>query len=124
MTILTNSNFVAPCCLVVALLFGLWAIFKSLALKNKQTSEFFLTAKNTQPWYRVAYGFYACSLGSSVMFSVVQFVVDKENGAGWLGLVCYSIFSGLPFILISYLGKKKLIQKVSGLETNILKYYQ
>jgi amino acid permease len=38
------------------------------------------------------------------MFAPVAYTVDQEIGAGWLGLVSYSIFIGLPIILVAYLG--------------------
>ncbi|KAI8892135.1 hypothetical protein BC833DRAFT_612569 [Globomyces pollinis-pini] len=104
----TPSNFVAPLCLLVVILFGVWALYMyKNALKNdhwQMNSEFFLTAKNTQPWYRVAWGFYACSIGASVMFSVPQYVSDPVYGAGILGLLSYSFFSGFPFLIIANIG--------------------
>ncbi|KAI8900142.1 hypothetical protein BC833DRAFT_583163 [Globomyces pollinis-pini] len=105
---LTPANFVLPCCIGAVILFGVLAIYVyTRALSSGvliNSTEFFLTAKNTQPWYRVAWGFYACSVGASAMFAIPQFVTDKQYGGGYLGLFFYSFFYGFPFIIIAYSG--------------------
>lgn len=103
---LTAENFVSPLCLAAVVLFGLWAIFmyfrfsKSQAGKKVDT-EFFLTARNTQPWYRVAWGLFATSVGAGSIFGPASFVL---GGAGWIGMLVYSVFSGLPLIIIAHMG--------------------
>jgi Na+/proline symporter len=105
---LTPTNFVAPICYSAVILFGLFAFSLYSRAKNNgeliYTTDFFLTARNTQPWYRVAWGFYACTIGAGVVFSVPSFVVDKEFGGGYIGLITYSLFSGLPFLIIAWVG--------------------
>jgi Na+/proline symporter len=105
---LTPQNFVGPISLAAVVLFGVFAIYLYVtSVKNKKisyTSEFFFTAKNSQPWYRVAWGFYACSVGAGVLYAVPGFVVDKDFGAGYLGLIIYALFSGLPFVIIAPMG--------------------
>ncbi|KAJ3275482.1 hypothetical protein HDV01_000309 [Terramyces sp. JEL0728] len=71
----------------------------------KMSTEFFLTAKNTQPWYRVAYGFYATSVGAGVIFAVPSFIVPQQFGGGLLGLITYPFFSGFPIFLVAIMGK-------------------
>jgi hypothetical protein len=66
---LTPSNFVVPLCLGGVALFGVWALamyFKfSQSHAGKQVdTEFFLTARGTQPWYRVGWGLFATSVGA------------------------------------------------------------
>lgn len=106
--VLTALNFVIPLCLTTVVLFGAIAYYSYMkAIKSGaliQTTDFFLTARNSQPWHRVAWGFYATSIGAGVIFAVPSFVVDPNYGGGWIGLIFYSLFSGLPLILIAYLG--------------------
>jgi amino acid permease len=54
---------------------------------------------------------------SRALFAPVAFTVDAKTGAGWLGLVSYSLFIGLPIILVAYLGThiKERYPKVSSL---------
>jgi Na+/proline symporter len=118
MVTLTPTNFVAPLCFLAVISFGILAIFLyKKAVSNNElvfTPEFFLTARNTQPWYRVAWGFYACTIGAGVIFSVPSFVTNKEFGGGVVGLFTYSFFSGFPFLIIAYAGTyiKKRFPKV------------
>ncbi|KAI8899178.1 hypothetical protein BC833DRAFT_619653 [Globomyces pollinis-pini] len=105
---LTASNFVLPLCIAAMFAFGAWAIGSYIYAKKQgvydESAEFFLTAKNSQPWYRVAWGFYACSVGAGVLFSVPGYVAMNPGGGGWLGLINYSVFAGLPFVLMAYIG--------------------
>ena len=69
------------------------------------TTDFFLTARGTQPWYRVAWGFFATSVGAGAIFSIASFVTNPIYGGGYIGLIMYSFFAGFPLILISVMGK-------------------
>jgi Na+/proline symporter len=106
---LTPTNFIAPLVLSVVVLFGVLAIgiyfytLKKGYIKEDDT-EFFLTAKNTAPWYRIAWGFYCCSIGAGVLFSVPAFVAHPVYGGGSVGLAMYAFFAGFPFIIVAYLG--------------------
>ena len=40
----------------------------------------------------------------SALFAPVAYTVDSQTGAGWLGLISYSLFIGLPLIMIAWMG--------------------
>jgi hypothetical protein len=63
--------------------------------------EFFVTARGTQPWYRVAWGLHSASLGAFVIFGISAFAL---SGGGLVGLAVYVFFTGFPLILIAYMG--------------------
>ena len=117
---LTPQNFVGPLCLVSVVSFGIFAVsyskLRSKASNNDESTEFFLTAKNSQPWYRIAFGFYACAIGAWTLYTIPSFITDETYGAGILGLVIYSLFSGIPFLFIAYFGsyiKQRFPQVIS-----------
>ncbi|KAJ3320887.1 hypothetical protein HDV06_004783 [Boothiomyces sp. JEL0866] len=95
--------------ILILLIFAAYALYAYFSAKNsggiKMSTEFFLTAKNTQPWYRVAYGFYATSVGAGVIFAVPSFIVPQQFGGGWLSLFTYPFFSGFPIFLVAIMGK-------------------
>jgi Na+/proline symporter len=105
---LTPENFITPLCLSSVILFGAWALFKYVQFtKTKQgmemDTEFFLTARGTQPWPRIAWGLFATSVGSGVIFGPASYVL---SGGGVVGMVCYSFFAGFPLIVVAYMGKR------------------
>lgn len=67
--------------------------------KFQFTTDFFLSARGTQPWYRVAWGFYACSIGASVIFSVASFVTNPIYGGGWVRFMMGLITGGINNVL-------------------------
>ncbi len=91
----------ATLALVVVVLFGVWAAYLYYTSKAGADLEFFLTARNTQPWTRVGWGLFVASCGSGVLFGPASFILF---GGGYIGLITYSLFAGLPLILIAYLG--------------------
>ena len=105
---LTPTNFILPFALATVIGFGIIAITHYYISVRKGlitfSTDFFLTAKGTQPWYRIAWGFYSLSVGSAVVFAIPSFVVDPVFGGGWVGLITYSVFSGLPLIIVSLFG--------------------
>lgn len=102
---LTPANFVMPIALSSVVLFGCIAVgayfYAVRSGSIKFTTDFFLTARESQPWYRVAWAFYATNMGASVITSIASFVCI---GGGYVGLISYALFSGLPLILVAYLG--------------------
>jgi Na+/proline symporter len=93
-------------CVPVILLFGglaLWIAKNSEHRLNKST-EFFLSARNTQSTARTAWSFYASSVGAWVLFGPAAFTVDSFYGAGIFGLVCYAVFAGLAVVVVAYSG--------------------
>ncbi|KAI8904125.1 hypothetical protein EDD86DRAFT_92271 [Gorgonomyces haynaldii] len=79
------------------------AIYYFSKSKLNEDTEFFLTARNTQPWYRVGWGLFGSVMGAWVVFSVSAFAL---YGGGILGLAIYAIFCGIPLLLVGYIGSK------------------
>ena len=76
-------------------------------------TEFFLTARNSQPWQRVAWGLFGSSLGAGVVFSISAFAL---YGGGIIGLAVYAISTGLPLVLVAHMGstiKQRLSRPMS-----------
>ncbi|KAI8900141.1 hypothetical protein BC833DRAFT_583162 [Globomyces pollinis-pini] len=102
---MTNEILVAGSCLSIVVLFGVTAyILHRKFSKVDQSLHFFLTARNTLPWYKVAGGFYAASIGAAVLFAAPSIVADIQNPGGYISLIVYAVASGLPFIVIAYCG--------------------
>ncbi|RKO83154.1 hypothetical protein BDK51DRAFT_33502, partial [Blyttiomyces helicus] len=86
-------------CSLAVVLFGLVALLISWARRKRvgeDSTEFFLTARKSQGPWRIGWSFYAASVGAWVLFGPAQYAVDPEYGAGYIGLICYAVFSGLP----------------------------
>ena len=103
---LTPQNFIAPVCLTAVTLFGVWAIamyfrFSKTSSGKLVDTEFFLTARKTQEWHMIAYGFFATSVGSGVIFGPASYVL---GGGGVIGLACYAFFAGFPLIIVARMG--------------------
>ncbi|EKX40511.1 hypothetical protein GUITHDRAFT_75395, partial [Guillardia theta CCMP2712] len=82
-------------------------IYTKLRLKSSsetshllQTSEGFLTAKKSQGMYRIAWSFYAGSVGSWCITSPSNYATY----AGWIGMIFMAIGTGVPLIVQSYFG--------------------
>ena len=102
---LTPENLVFPICIAAVVLFGVWALFMTYRFQRSDLgksldTEFFLTARGTQPWYRVAWGLFATSVGSGVIFGPAAFALF----AGWVALITYPFFAGFPLIIVAYMG--------------------
>lgn len=70
---------------------------------NKST-EFFLTARSSVSTSQIAWSFYSTAIGSWVIYALPAFSCDEKYGAGVVGLIVYSLFAGLPLIIVSYAG--------------------
>ncbi|KAH9248114.1 hypothetical protein BASA83_003392 [Batrachochytrium salamandrivorans] len=92
--------------IIVTILFGLSAVLYSFfgTDQSKVDTEYFLTARNTQPIHRIAWSFFAASMGAWVLYGPASFVGDPSFGAGYLGLISYSLFTGLPLIMLAFMG--------------------
>eukprot|EP00960_Hanusia_phi_P046550 757896-Hanusia_phi.AAC.5 len=82
-------------------------IYTKLRLKSSaemsrllQTSEGFLTAKKSQGVYRIAWSFYAGSVGSWCITSPSNYATF----AGWIGMIFMALGTGVPLIVQSYFG--------------------
>eukprot|EP00960_Hanusia_phi_P071804 767635-Hanusia_phi.AAC.2 len=65
-----------------------------------ETSEGFITARKTQGMWRIAWSFYAGSVGSWVITTTASYA----SYAGYLGVVFYAFATGLPIIMQAYFG--------------------
>ncbi|KAI8590102.1 hypothetical protein BDZ88DRAFT_461151 [Geranomyces variabilis] len=97
--------------IVAVVLFGVLALVVARIRKNKniaedQTTEFFLTARKSAPLWRIGWSFFASATGSWVVFAVPAFVVDPTYGAGYIGLISYAVFTGLPLVLVAHVGQR------------------
>jgi solute:Na+ symporter, SSS family len=72
--------------------------------KRKQIAdtESFITARKSVGYLYIAWSFYAGAVGAWVIASPASYAAY----AGMLGLVFYSLASGLPFIMIAFAGEK------------------
>jgi Na+/proline symporter len=102
--------------ILVVVLFGVYAIIisrvRSRKEENSDTLEFFVTARGTSPMWRVVWSFLAGSAGAWVLSSPPGYA----QSAGVVGMVFYSLASGIPIILLALLGDKiqKMLPKVLG----------
>jgi len=71
---------------------------KEGALNNN--IEGFLTAKNTQSRWRIAFSFYAGSVGAWAITTPANY----STFAGWVGMVAYASACGLPIIVLAFFG--------------------
>ncbi|KAI8928060.1 hypothetical protein BC831DRAFT_450236 [Entophlyctis helioformis] len=87
-------------------LFGVAAVVYSFygIDQSKVDTEYFLTARNSQPIHRLAWSFFAAAMGAWAMYGPAQFVADPAFGAGLVGLISYSFFAGFPLIMVAYMG--------------------
>jgi len=91
----------------IIILFGLTALYfgfqenklRSDANKSK-TLDHFLAAHRTQPLSRIIYSFMSTSLGAWVVFTPASYSLT----AGYLGLISYSISSGITIIIPGIFG--------------------
>ena len=90
-------------CLTVPILVGVagFALFMAYRLRSKnRTQEDFITARGQVSKYRIAWTFFAGALGAWVVASAPNYA----SYAGMLGLVFYSLSSGLPVIMTAFAG--------------------
>jgi len=62
--------------------------------------ESFITAKNTQNRWRIAFSFYAGSVGAWAITTPANY----STFAGWVGMVAYAAACGLPIIVLAFFG--------------------
>ena len=70
--------------------------------KSISDTESFITARKSVGYAYIAWSFYAGAVGAWVIASPASYAAY----AGILGLVFYSLSSGLPFIMIAFAGEK------------------
>ncbi|KAF9988184.1 hypothetical protein BGZ75_009881 [Mortierella antarctica] len=88
--------------IATVVLFGLGALVLAHRRQSiqKDTTEFFLTARHSVPEKTIAWSFYASGVGAWVIFAMPAYVVS----AGIVGLVAYSVSCGLPIFIVARVG--------------------
>lgn len=89
----------------IIILFGLVALYygyqeHNLKFKSNNTLSHFLTAHKTQPLTLIIYSLMSTSLGAWVVFTPASFSLT----AGYLGLMSYSVSSGITILIPGYFG--------------------
>ncbi|KAI9223179.1 hypothetical protein BC828DRAFT_345249 [Blastocladiella britannica] len=69
-------------------------------------TDTFLTARGSQPWYRIGWSFFAGALGAWAISTTPNFAAT----GGILGVISYAVSTGIPIMLVSFAGS--LIQRV------------
>lgn len=91
-------------CSVVVVLFGLFAcvfmFMRQRRNQRKDDTEFFLTARRSVGFFFIGWSFFAAAMGSWTLFSPASY----SYYAGILGLAVYAVSSGLPVLMIAFLG--------------------
>ena len=87
------------------IMFGMAALYygyleNKLRSNDNQTLDHFLAAHKTQPLTRIIYSFMSTSLGAWVIFSPASYSLT----AGYLGLISYSISSGITILIPGFFG--------------------
>eukprot|EP00457_Paulinella_chromatophora_P003793 gb/GEZN01003801.1/.p1 GENE.gb/GEZN01003801.1/~~gb/GEZN01003801.1/.p1 ORF type:complete len:641 (+),score=31.40 gb/GEZN01003801.1/:98-1924(+) len=79
----------------------MFAVYMAKKWQDKTlTTEDFITARGQVPMWRLGWSFFAGAIGAWVIASPAAYA----SSAGMLGLVFYSLSSGLPVLLIAYAG--------------------
>jgi Na+/proline symporter len=86
----------------VVVLFGAMALGRAWAeqRKGEVTAEGFLTANRSQTWPWIAWSFFSTAMGAWVLSGPAAYATY----AGWVGMVMYSLSSGLPILVVTFLG--------------------
>jgi SSS family solute:Na+ symporter len=80
--------------------FAMYYAYTHRSVEVLQT-EGFITARATQPWYRIAWSFYAGAVGCWAVVAPASYSVY----AGYIGLIGYAISTGFPILIIAYAGE-------------------
>ncbi len=72
--------------------------------------ESFITARSTQSRWRIAFSFYAGSVGAWAITTPANYA----SFAGWVGMVAYAVACGLPIIVLAFYGHKVRLRCARG----------
>lgn len=64
--------------------------------------ESFITARSTQSRWRIAFSFYAGSVGAWAITTPANYA----SFAGWVGMLAYAVACGLPILVLAFYGHK------------------
>jgi len=101
-------------CAVITLL-GFAGIAVTLSRRHHSRDvDTFLTARRSQPLLRVAWSFFASSIGAWAIFLPASYPAF----GGWISIITYAVSTGLPLLLISEFGRKILKRAPDVLSLN------
>lgn len=101
-------------CAVITLV-GFAAIALTMSRRHQSRDvDTFLTARASQPMLRVAWSFFASSIGAWAIFLPASYPAF----GGWLSIITYAVSTGLPLLLISEFGRKILKRTPDVLSLN------
>lgn len=96
-------------------LFGFAGVAVILSRRHYSTDiDTFLTARRSQPLLRVAWSFFASSIGAWAIFLPASYPAF----GGWISIITYAVSTGLPLLLISEFGRKILKRAPDVLSLN------
>jgi len=100
--IITSYVF-AIAALVSCAVFAMWYAYnyRQVEVLQTESTEGFITARKTQPWYRIAWSFYAGAVGCWAVVAPASYSVY----AGYIGLIGYALSTGFPLLIIAYAGE-------------------
>ncbi len=111
-----DQTFTVVCYIAsVVTLLGFAGIAVRLSRRHQsQDVDTFLTARRSQPLLRVAWSFFASSIGAWAIFLPAAYT----SFGGWLSIITYAVSTGLPLLLISEFGRKILKRAPDVLSLN------
>ncbi|KAJ3298262.1 hypothetical protein HDU79_011549 [Rhizoclosmatium sp. JEL0117] len=93
-------------CLAAYVAYGAVAVILALVKPHSRSgdTEFFITARNSQSLWWCAASWFASAMGAWTLYGPAAFVADPYYGTGIIGLVVYALFTGLPLVMVAYMG--------------------
>mmetsp|Transcript_3998 Transcript_3998/g.11723 ORF Transcript_3998/g.11723 Transcript_3998/m.11723 type:complete len:611 (-) Transcript_3998:181-2013(-) len=77
---------------------------KSLVQSFLYPSDHFLSARNSAPWTTIAVSYFASGMGAWIVYGTTE--MGATPSLSWWGVIGYSAASGVPALLLFYLGPK------------------
>lgn len=89
---------------------GKGEIAHSESIKQLNTADFFLSARNSAGARSIALSFFASGMGAWVVYGSTEMGANPD--LSWLGVLGYSAASGLPALIICWIGPR--VREISG----------
>jgi cytochrome c biogenesis protein CcdA len=88
-------------------LFGALGIYLSKLQscnRSPYSLDWFLTARNSQSWWSMAFAFVSASTGSWIFFLPSKYANDSDLGSASIILMMYAIGASYPILMIGFIG--------------------
>ena len=89
---------------------GKGEIAHSESIKQLNTADYFLSARNSAGARSIALSFFASGMGAWVVYGSTEMGANPD--LSWLGVLGYSAASGLPALIICWIGPR--VREISG----------